>query len=129
MRFLTAELGFNCCFGENRRLYGGGYGNLLLSRFPICAVRNYDITAGQQEARGCLRADIEIGGATLHFFNVHLGTNGSGCELMSTLTAIRFFSKNSITFGFWIRNCTHLLATNSKRIVKVQQNVLVLALG
>lgn len=75
VRFLTAELGFNCCFGENRRLYGGGYGNLLLSRFPICAVRNYDITAGQQEARGCLRADIEIGGATLHFFNVHLGTN------------------------------------------------------
>ena len=75
VRFIAAELGFNFCFGENRRLYGGGYGNLLLSRFPISAVHNYDITVGQREARGCLRADIELEGASLHFFNVHLGTN------------------------------------------------------
>ena len=74
VRVIAAELGLDYCFGENRRLYGGGYGNLMLSRFPMQAVRNYDITAGRREARGCLRADVEIGGAIFHFFNIHLGT-------------------------------------------------------
>jgi len=59
---------------ENRRLCGGGYGNLLLSHLPISAVRNFDITDGRREELGCLRADIKIAGCTVHIFNVHLGT-------------------------------------------------------
>lgn len=73
VRFLAAELGVHFCFGENRRLYGGGYGNLLLSRFPIRAISNYDITAGQREPRGCLRADIDIEGADRTLFQRSLG--------------------------------------------------------
>ncbi|MBV9087670.1 MAG: endonuclease/exonuclease/phosphatase family protein [Acidobacteriaceae bacterium] len=74
-RFLAAELGLHSCMGENRRLYGGAYGNLVLSQFPIRSVFNHDITIGKREQRGCLQADIDIEGTTLHIFNVHLGTS------------------------------------------------------
>ncbi len=73
-RYIAAELGLHFWLGENRRLYGGAYGNLLLSRFPLRATQNHDITVGRRERRGCLRADIDLEGATLHLFNVHLGT-------------------------------------------------------
>jgi endonuclease/exonuclease/phosphatase family metal-dependent hydrolase len=72
--FIATELGFNSCLGENRRLDGGAYGNLLLSRFPLRAIQNHDITTERREQRGCLRADIELMETTLHVFNVHLGT-------------------------------------------------------
>ena len=74
-RFIAAELGYHYWLGENRRLNGGAYGNLLLSRFPLSGIHNHDITIGRREGRGCLRADIDIGGTTLHLFNVHLGTS------------------------------------------------------
>jgi endonuclease/exonuclease/phosphatase family metal-dependent hydrolase len=74
-QFIPAELGFHSCMGENRRLNGGAYGNLLLSRFPLHAVQNHDISTPGREQRGCLRADIELDTITLHVFNVHLGTS------------------------------------------------------
>lgn len=74
-RFIADELGFYSCFGENRRLEGGAYGNLLLSRFPLYAVENYDLTISGRERRGCLRADVDLGETILHLFNVHLGTS------------------------------------------------------
>ena len=74
-RFIAEELGMQCHIGENRRLLGGAYGNVTLSRLPLQhAARNYDITWNRRERRGVLRADFSIGGATLHVFNVHLGT-------------------------------------------------------
>lgn len=73
-QFIATELGFHFCLGENRRLNGGAYGNLLLSRFPLRAIQNHDITTQGREQRGCLRADIDLGETTLHIFNVHLGT-------------------------------------------------------
>ncbi|HYP00571.1 MAG TPA: endonuclease/exonuclease/phosphatase family protein [Pyrinomonadaceae bacterium] len=77
-RFIAEELGYEYCIGENRRLSGGAYGNVILSRLPWQHVHNYDITWRGRERRGCLRVDIETGrgGAhrLLHLFNVHLGT-------------------------------------------------------
>jgi endonuclease/exonuclease/phosphatase family metal-dependent hydrolase len=86
-RFIAEELGYDYCIGENRRLSGGAYGNVILSRLPWRHVHNYDITWGGRERRGCLRVDIETGGdnsssssndtgasVLLHLFNVHLGT-------------------------------------------------------
>lgn len=74
--FIASKLsGYSCHFGENRRLRGGAYGNVILSRLPATSVRNYDITWRGREARGCLRADVIVpGGEALHIFNVHLGT-------------------------------------------------------
>lgn len=63
------------CFGENRQLHGGGYGNLTLSRLPVKHCENYDVTWRRRERRGCLRADVALSGSlVLHVFNVHLGT-------------------------------------------------------
>ncbi len=74
-RFIAEELGLKYSLGENRRVGEGAYGNLLLSRFPVWTTRNYDITWRGREARGCLRADNDIGIAEpVHVFKVHLGT-------------------------------------------------------
>lgn len=67
--------GYVSCFGENRTLYGGEYGNLTLSRFRFETCRNYDVTWRNKERRGCLRTDIHVcDKALMHIFNVHLGT-------------------------------------------------------
>lgn len=74
LRFIVEELGFHYAFGETRKLKGGRYGNVVLSRFPIHIDRNFDITAPGCERRGCLRTDIRVNGSLLHVFNVHFGT-------------------------------------------------------
>jgi len=71
---ISAELKLPFVLGENRKHRGYGYGNVVLSRRPIRAMRNYDLSVRGREERGCLRADIEVGGSMLHVFNVHLGT-------------------------------------------------------
>ena len=74
-RFFANELGLHCAMGENRRLRGGGYGNVVLSRFPVRSSRNYDVSVPGRERRGCLRTDLELtNGQIIHLFNVHLGT-------------------------------------------------------
>jgi endonuclease/exonuclease/phosphatase family metal-dependent hydrolase len=76
-RFIAEELGLHFCVGENRRLDGGAYGNVILSRLPLQNVQNFDITWRGREPRGCLRADARVGpedSVLLHIFNVHLGT-------------------------------------------------------
>src|SRR3954452_20133360 len=62
-RFIAEELGMNYHVGENRRLHGGSYGNVILSRLDFeRAPHNYDITWNRRERRGCLRADFSIQG-------------------------------------------------------------------
>ena len=74
-RFIAEELGMDYHLGENRRLHGGAYGNVVLSRLPVRAAYNYDITWRGRERRGCLRTDVLVGDeTTLHVFNIHLGT-------------------------------------------------------
>jgi endonuclease/exonuclease/phosphatase family metal-dependent hydrolase len=73
---IARELALAYVMGENRKHLGYGYGNAVLSRFPIRVSRNYDLSVRGREARGCLRADIEWkGSSVLHVFNVHLGTS------------------------------------------------------
>jgi endonuclease/exonuclease/phosphatase family metal-dependent hydrolase len=74
-RYLAENLvGYQWCFGENRILRGGPYGNMTLSRHPIRFCHNYDVTWKKRERRGCLRTDISAGPVPVHVFNVHLGT-------------------------------------------------------
>ncbi|MBI4902381.1 MAG: endonuclease/exonuclease/phosphatase family protein [Acidobacteria bacterium] len=74
-KFLARELRMHHVHAEARRLHGGVYGNLLLTRFPIDTHHNLDITHEGREERSVLRADIAVDGRTLHVFNVHLGTS------------------------------------------------------
>lgn len=77
-RFLAEELEMHYHVGENRRLHGGAYGNVILSRLPAAVIHNYDITWNGRERRGCLRADFTVEAGEremlLHVFNIHLGT-------------------------------------------------------
>ena len=74
-RFLAEVLRMHFIFGENRKLRGGIYGNVVLSRYPLQMAGNCDLSVPGREERGCLRVDVEAGnGRMLHIFNVHLGT-------------------------------------------------------
>lgn len=66
---------YSSAFGANRPLHGGKYGNMTLTRFPLRAWRNHNLTHRKREERGVLQTDLEIGGGVVvHVFNVHLGT-------------------------------------------------------
>jgi endonuclease/exonuclease/phosphatase family metal-dependent hydrolase len=71
---IAAGVGMGFVFGKNRLHRGSAYGNVLLSRFPIQSMHNYDLSVSGREQRGCLRADLDLHGEVLHVFNVHLGT-------------------------------------------------------
>ncbi|KPC54723.1 endonuclease/exonuclease/phosphatase family protein [Amantichitinum ursilacus] len=49
------------------------YGNAVLTRHPIRAVRNVDLSFGSSEPRGALDADIECHGHLLRVVATHLG--------------------------------------------------------
>lgn len=75
-RFISHELGFHYRIGETRKLHGGAYGNVTLSRFPFVHTHSYDITQPGREERGCLRADLQIASnRVLQVYNLHLGTS------------------------------------------------------
>ncbi len=74
--FIARELEFDFRMGENRKLLGGIYGNVVLSRFPLLDSHNHDISVSGREERGCLRVDVDMRrGNALHIYNVHLGTS------------------------------------------------------
>jgi endonuclease/exonuclease/phosphatase family metal-dependent hydrolase len=125
-RFLAEELAMHYHIGENRRLHGGAYGNVILSRLPLASAHNYDITWGGRERRGCQRADVSVkageGEALIHVFNIHLGTafierRHQARKLVSSeilnnteLTGARIALGD---FNEWTRGlASHLLATH-----------------
>jgi endonuclease/exonuclease/phosphatase family metal-dependent hydrolase len=74
--FLASELGMDFVLGENRKHYGADYGNVTLSRLPVVAFQNYDISVVRREPRGCLRSEIAVSDEkTFQFINLHLGTS------------------------------------------------------
>ena len=62
-------------FGLNVDLKKGRYGNAILTRFPILAERNIDLTMPESWIRrGCQHATLDLGGGrALEVFNLHLG--------------------------------------------------------
>src|SRR5690242_9214186 len=70
---LAGLTGMHGAFGATMSRFGFPYGNAVLSRRRIVAVRNYDLSVGGREPRGCVRADVELDGSRLHFFAAHLG--------------------------------------------------------
>jgi len=75
-RFIADRLGLDYRLGETRKLNGGAYGNVILSRFPFVSIYNYDLTHQGREPRGCLRTDVKLGqNRVVHVYNVHLGNS------------------------------------------------------
>ncbi len=64
--------------GYNVSLRKGRYGNATLSRYPIVAERNIDLTIDDLKSRGCQHTTIQLNsgdqnGSRLEVFNLHLG--------------------------------------------------------
>jgi endonuclease/exonuclease/phosphatase family metal-dependent hydrolase len=68
-------------FGAQHRFAIGGYGNAILSRFPITSVDQLDLTIGRRKRRGALGVHLRLHvGAhtkTVVLWNLHLGLAGS----------------------------------------------------
>ena len=62
-------------YGRNAVYRHGHHGNAILSRYPIIAQENEDISAHVFENRGLLHCEIKLaeGAPSLHCINVHLG--------------------------------------------------------
>jgi endonuclease/exonuclease/phosphatase family metal-dependent hydrolase len=81
---LASALGMpHRAFFPNVRVRGGGsYGNAVLSRHPIAAARNLDLTFPAKKRRSALCAALHVHGPhggrprTVHVFNLHLGLSG-----------------------------------------------------
>jgi endonuclease/exonuclease/phosphatase family metal-dependent hydrolase len=74
--YISRRLGYPFVVGEARKLKGGVYGNVVLSRFAITHWRNFDISVEHAEKRGCLRVDLDLGApGRVTVFNIHLGTS------------------------------------------------------
>ena len=73
--FIADTMWHEVAYGRNAVYRHGHHGNALLSRFPIMAQENADISAHAFESRGLLHCEMKLGeGApVLHCLNVHLG--------------------------------------------------------
>jgi len=66
-------------YGRNAAITGGHHGNALLSKYPIAASQNLDVSHGRAEARGMLHCVLEIPGTAsrVHAVCVHLALRES----------------------------------------------------
>jgi endonuclease/exonuclease/phosphatase family metal-dependent hydrolase len=71
---LGAALGMGWVMAPARQLRGHQFGNAVLSRLPITAHIEHDLSWKTCEPRRLQRVDIATGSGVLHVYNVHLGT-------------------------------------------------------
>jgi endonuclease/exonuclease/phosphatase family metal-dependent hydrolase len=68
-------------YGAEHRFRVGGYGNAILSRFPLTDSTRIDLTIGRRKQRGLVKtrahAKLEHGTRSVVVFNLHLGLSGS----------------------------------------------------
>lgn len=78
---LSSTFGGHVAFHPEHQFKIGGYGNLILSRWPMDSLSHLDLTIGFRKARGLLqahvRAQIEGHQHTVIVHNLHLGLAGS----------------------------------------------------
>jgi endonuclease/exonuclease/phosphatase family metal-dependent hydrolase len=79
---LSDALGLShLAFHPEHRFQMGGYGNAILSRFPLSDVARLDLTIGTKKKRGALQAHARVRfegtSRTVVLHNMHLGLAGS----------------------------------------------------
>jgi endonuclease/exonuclease/phosphatase family metal-dependent hydrolase len=73
LEILRKHTGFHSAEGPTCTIRDCRYGNAVLSRYPITAVRTIDLTFGAFEPRGALDADLDCHGHPLRVVATHLG--------------------------------------------------------
>jgi len=73
--FIADKVWKEVAYGKNAISHHGHHGNAMLSRYPILAQENLDISAHAFESRGLLHCEVKVraDAPALHCLNVHLG--------------------------------------------------------
>jgi len=74
---LAEATGMTVVSGPTMRRATASYGNLLLSRHPVVAVRRHDMSTHEREPRGALDVDLEVNGRCERVLVCHLGLNAA----------------------------------------------------
>jgi endonuclease/exonuclease/phosphatase family metal-dependent hydrolase len=77
MELLAHLAGLEVISGPTLERRGTHYGNALLTRLPVRAVRKHDLTVHRREPRGALDVDLDAGGRILRVIGTHLGLRPS----------------------------------------------------
>ena len=70
---LERETGFSSAAGATCYQRECSYGNAVLSRYPMLAIRTIDLSFGSREPRGALDTDLDCHGHPLRIVATHLG--------------------------------------------------------
>ncbi|HVY80355.1 MAG TPA: endonuclease/exonuclease/phosphatase family protein [Steroidobacteraceae bacterium] len=73
LEYLTAATGMQAVAGTTIIRHDRDYGNALLTRRKILAVRRHDLSFRRFEPRGALEVDLDVAGAMVRVFVMHLG--------------------------------------------------------
>lgn len=73
MRYLARATEYEAIPGPTIQRHDRSYGNVLLTRYPVRAVRRIDLSLPGREPRGAIDADLEVHGAHLRVLVTHLG--------------------------------------------------------
>lgn len=77
LEYLAKNTRMNAVAGPTLARRVGHYGNALLTRFPVRAVRRLDLSVPGREPRGAIDADVELpSGGLLRVFVTHFGLKG-----------------------------------------------------
>jgi endonuclease/exonuclease/phosphatase family metal-dependent hydrolase len=71
--YFAAAMGFHAVAGANIGGHRGRFGNALLTRFPVRAVRHIDLSVGGYEPRGAIVAELLADDGPLLVVVTHLG--------------------------------------------------------
>lgn len=73
LEYLARATGMGALAGPTILRHDGDYGNALLTRRPVLAVRRHDISFASREPRGALDVDLDIDGHRVRVIVTHLG--------------------------------------------------------
>ncbi|MCA9531374.1 MAG: endonuclease/exonuclease/phosphatase family protein [Myxococcales bacterium] len=73
LALLAEATGMHATFGPTLAHEDGGYGNALLTRWPVTSVTRHDVSVEGGEPRGVLCADVRPDGAPVRLIVTHFG--------------------------------------------------------
>lgn len=71
--FLAQQTHMEAIAGHTLMRHEGSFGNALLTRRPVLAVRRHDLSVPRREPRGALDVDLDIDGEIVRIIVTHLG--------------------------------------------------------
>jgi len=101
IRQIASKLGYDYAFGTTLGVSPFGYGNGVLSRYPIVSSQNLSLPS-RLEQRGALKTIIKLdNGFNLTFINTHLGLSKSDRknQIKALIKSLDGVSKGSILVG------------------------------